>query len=542
MFILGNLQVQNLILETFIDSFFLTIFAGLSIWRTVYLPEKEKLLATQNVSEKFCNELIEGIGKIALISITDREGKISFANENFTKAAEYSEQELIGKTHKMVNSGSHSKEFFQQMWKTIKEEKIWSGEIKNKRKSGEEYWLKTFILQIDNSVKQFIGFQFDITEEKLLSEALMHEQLKNIHVDRLAVLGEMAGGISHEINNPLAAISGLVTMTEQYFKKMSSDNTHSKEIERFSKIQNHVHRIKKIVDALKEFSRNGENTEARETINLQHIINVIHDLNHEKIKDKGITFSINIRDISFKCNVAQIEEVIATLVTNSIDAIQDLVTKWIKIESHINGDFLEISVIDSGTGISDTIALKIMQPFFTTKEVGKGTGLGLSIARYIVDSHAGKLFIDKSSLNTKFVVRLPLNENPMLDLLNAEQAIEAHLAWRQKILTILNKKENLPDENIVGADDKCELGRWIKKVDPQFQDNQMFYEMKKSHAEFHRCAAKIIARIRQGDDAISDVTIGSGSEFDCLSNKVISCLKKLKRPKDENHQIQAIAS
>jgi PAS domain S-box-containing protein len=541
MFGLEQLRIESHALEILIDSVSLTFLAGISIWRFVYVPTTKKITEKHELSENLCHELIDGMGKISMIAIIDKNRNIVFANELFLNSTGYSKDEAVGNSIKIMRSNYHPAEFYDQVWQTINDGKTWAGEIRNKKKDGEPIWTKTFIMPIRNQAGNFVVFQFDITEEKLFHEAMLQEQLKTIHIDRLAVLGEMAGGISHEINNPLTAITGMLTMTEQFIKKGDFTNKEitDKELTRISKIQTHAFRIKRIVDALKEFTRNGENSEIRETTNLQHIIDVIHDLNYEKLLGKGITFTTDIKDFNLKCNIAQIEEVVATLVNNSVDAIDELESRWIKICTATNGDYLDISVIDSGNGIPDSIALKLMQPFFTTKEVGKGTGLGLSIAKSIIENHGGKLFIDTNSANTKFVVRLPLTDNPLLDLLDANQAIEAHLAWRQKLLAVINKNSELPNTDVVGADDKCELGRWIKKVESSFEKNPVFKEMRKAHTEFHKCVARTIIEFKNGNTNTSEMLVGSGSEFDILSNKVIACLKKLKEYSSSGDEIKS---
>lgn len=92
---------------------------------------------------------------------------------------------------------------------------------------------------------------------------------------------------------------------------------------------------------------------------------------------------------------------------NSFDALHEIPAKWIYVEVFAFQNSINITITDSGTGIPQVIQSKIMQPFFTTKEVGKGTGLGLSISKSIIDSHCGSLALDPSSQHTKFVITLP---------------------------------------------------------------------------------------------------------------------------------------
>lgn len=103
----------------------------------------------------------------------------------------------------------------------------------------------------------------------------------------------------------------------------------------------------------------------------------------------------------------QISQVLLNLINNAADAIADLPEKKITLKIKKVTHFVEISVVDSGLGIDPAIAEKMMQPFFTTKEVGKGTGLGLSISKGIVEKHKGFISFDFNAKNTTFVISLP---------------------------------------------------------------------------------------------------------------------------------------
>ena len=93
---------------------------------------------------------------------------------------------------------------------------------------------------------------------------------------------------------------------------------------------------------------------------------------------------------------------------NSFDAVLDLPEKWIDITVTAKESKVEISVTDSGSGIPEQVAKKLMQPFFTTKEIGKGSGLGLSTSAGILKSHQGTIAYDPNSKNTRFVIQLPM--------------------------------------------------------------------------------------------------------------------------------------
>jgi len=117
--------------------------------------------------------LIRTFGNHAIVAVTDRAGKILTANEEFCKVSGYSEDELVGTSHKIVNSGHHDKNFFMEMWQTLARNKIWRGEIMNRNKSGAPYWVDTTIFPVQSPngrVEKYVAIRHDITEKKLVTE------------------------------------------------------------------------------------------------------------------------------------------------------------------------------------------------------------------------------------------------------------------------------------------------------------------------------------------------------------------------------------
>ena len=122
--------------------------------------------------------LIRTFGNHAIVAVTNRAGKILSVNSEFCKISGYSEDELVGASHKIVNSGHHSKTFFTEMWQSLAKNEIWRGEIKNRNKSGAPYWVDTTIFPIQSPngrVEKYVAIRHDITEQKLISEKMEHE-------------------------------------------------------------------------------------------------------------------------------------------------------------------------------------------------------------------------------------------------------------------------------------------------------------------------------------------------------------------------------
>ena len=123
--------------------------------------------------ERGVQDLLHAINEAAIVAITDAKGVILDVNETFCKISKYSRQELLGQNHRILKSNYHTKEFYENMWKTISSGKVWRGEIKNRAKDGTHYWVFTTIVPFLNKRKhpyQYISIRIDITEWKKLTE------------------------------------------------------------------------------------------------------------------------------------------------------------------------------------------------------------------------------------------------------------------------------------------------------------------------------------------------------------------------------------
>jgi signal transduction histidine kinase len=270
---------------------------------------------------------------------------------------------------------------------------------------GEEKHLKRQTLYLDQ-FKAVLEIYEDVTQEKKTEKQIQELRASNIHKEKMASLGEMAGGIAHEINNPLAIIQGKVSQIRRFVEGPATDN--SRIFDNLSKIEVTVGRIAKIIHGLRVFSRSGESDPLAEA-SLEMIAQEAMDLCLERFKVAGVNLDIEIKTGSrVECRHVQISQVIVNLLNNSFDAIQKLEQKWVKITLEDDADNAIIRVTDSGKGIRDPkVVAKLMQPFFTTKEIGKGTGLGLSISKGLIESHGGRFYLNQSSPHTEFVIELP---------------------------------------------------------------------------------------------------------------------------------------
>ena len=228
------------------------------------------------------------------------------------------------------------------------------------------------------------------------------QRMKMIASAKMSSLGEMAGGIAHEINNPLTIISGKVNKIR--LQVVSEKIEMEKIISDLDRIESTSKRIAKIVKGLRTFSRESEK-DPFILVPAREILEETLELCRERIKNYKIELKINCpEDIQINCRPIQISQVLMNLIGNAIDAVEPLTEKWIAIDFYKKGDLVQMSVTDSGTGIPSKVVEKMMNPFFTTKDVGKGTGLGLSISKSILEDHKASITYDKLSKNTRFLV------------------------------------------------------------------------------------------------------------------------------------------
>lgn len=256
------------------------------------------------------------------------------------------------------------------------------------------------------SLTGYIGVLEDITQKKERERMLKEQEARMLTSSRLASLGEMAGGIAHEINNPLTIIKGHVGVLKKTLN-------HKKEIppeeiiKRVDLIDSTVDRIAKIIKGLRTYSRDS-NHDDMEVVELNQIVDDTLSFCIDKFRHAQVQLQTDIEpDLQLKARPYQISQVLLNLLNNAYDAVSASSEKNVTISAHRDGSFIKVSVEDSGGGIPTHLREKIMEPFFTTKEVGRGVGLGLSISQGIIQSHGGKFFLDPSTPQTRFVICLP---------------------------------------------------------------------------------------------------------------------------------------
>jgi two-component system, cell cycle sensor histidine kinase and response regulator CckA len=369
-----------------------------------------KDITERKIVDERLHELSQAVEQSpASIVITDLKGKIEYVNLKFTQVTGYTYAEVVGQNPRILKSGEKSFGDYKQLWETITSGKEWRGEFHNKKKNGEFYWESASISPIkgvSGKITHYLAVKEDITEKKLLESQFLRSQ-------RMESIGTLAGGIAHDLNNVLAPIM----MSVELLMKRITDETGRRMLET---IESSAKRGADIVKQVLTFGRGvgGERILLQPKHLIDETINIVKETFPRSIE---VQTNIPRNLYAILADPTQIHQVLLNLCVNARDAMPEGGTLTIEAENIIideqytsmnfdakPGQFIAITISDTGIGMSSEILNKIFEPFFTTKEIGKGTGLGLSTSITIVKNHGG--FINVSSevgKGSKFKIYLP---------------------------------------------------------------------------------------------------------------------------------------
>jgi len=347
----------------------------------------------------------------AMTIITDLTGDIEYVNTRFTDITGYTFDEVVGKNPRILKTGEVPPETYQELWGAIKTGKEWRGEIHNRKKNGELYWaLSTIspVMSSDGLVTHFLGISEDITDLKIAEQEKRQQQLELAHAGRVIILGEMATSIAHELNQPLAVISGCA----QLCQKAIGSEKNQKEVlkDAIDQITEQADRANEIIHSIRGFVH--KDPPKLEAIQINDTILKIADLLRTDAHEHGVSVSFNfVSDLPpVAANMLQIQQVILNLAHNGYEAMMNNgpdQRRLIINSRKLDGIYVGISVHDAGEGIPQSIVEKIFEPFYTTKS--EGIGMGLSISRSIVEAHGGKLTVTSNNkAGTIFRISLPI--------------------------------------------------------------------------------------------------------------------------------------
>jgi two-component system sensor kinase FixL len=369
------------------------------------------------LSGKNFSYLIAAIDEAAIVAVTDKNGLITYVNKKFCAISKYTEDELIGKTHRLINSHFHPEEFFKDMWKTISQGETWEGEIKNRAKDGSYYWVNTTIVPFmdqEGNPEQYVAVRYEITERKMAEE-----QLK-IYAKKLEVsnqeLQDFASIAAHDLQEPLRKIQSFADRV----KIKAQDSIPEEALDYLNRVQASAGRMQVLINDLLTYSRVTTKAKPFTQIELSHVIKqVCSDLEHRLEQSQGKIVYENLP--SLDADPVQMHQLFLNLLNNGLKFHKAGTPPVIRITSEIKqkipgfyGPVCQIQVADNGIGFDEKYLDRIFTIFqrLHGRHEYEGTGIGLAVCRKIVDRHGG-LLTAKSQLDqgATFIITLPLTHS-----------------------------------------------------------------------------------------------------------------------------------
>jgi len=332
----------------------------------------------------------------AIVEITDVRGSITYVNDRFCSLSGYSRDELIGQTHRIINSGHHTPEFFREMFRVISRGDVWRGEICNRSRVGQVIWMDTTIVPIlrdDRKVDRYISIRTDITQRKLLETSLSHARDQAFEASRLK--SEFLASMSHEIRTPMNGIIGMGNL-------LLSTPIDARQKEMIRVLKTSAESLMRIIDDILDFSKIEAGKLHIETIpfNVETLASDIARLLEPRARDKRLELSLRVDPRLATLLVGdpgRIRQILLNILGNAIKFTEQgrVRLEVSLLDDKVHAVALLFSVTDTGIGISEDAQGRLFQPFVqadgtTTRRFG-GTGLGLAISRHLVELMGGRI-------------------------------------------------------------------------------------------------------------------------------------------------------
>jgi PAS domain S-box-containing protein len=372
------------------------------------------------VSEAALKELADqkfALDQHAIVAVTDVQGTIVHVNEKFCQISQYSENELIGQNHRILNSGYHPKEFFQQMYHDIANGNVWRSEIKNRAKNGSMYWVDTTIVPfvgVDGKPRQYVAIRADITERKLVEEALAGQALelsrRDKELDRSNVeLEQFAYVASHDLQEPLRMIANYTQLLAERYRGQldaQADKYISYSVDGAVRMQS-------LIKDLLTFSRVGKAEIEPQTIDCRAVVEQALKNLQAVVQESGAVVNWNGLP-TVMGDPSQLTQVFQNLIANAIK-FHGAENPVVQIDAEKKDHEWVLTVSDNGIGIPAESWQDIFVIFrrLHTRTEYAGNGIGLAICKKIVERYGGKLWIEAQAMpGSCFKFTLPREPSP----------------------------------------------------------------------------------------------------------------------------------
>jgi len=377
-------------------------------------------MSVDGLSSTEFGQLKSAIDEAAIVAITDQRGFITYVNQKFCAISKYSKEELIGKTHKIVNSGYHPHEFFVNMWRTIASGKVWEGEIRNRAKDGRIYWVHTTIvpfLDEKGHPERYVAIRYEITD-RVIAEEQLKVQAKKLEISNKE-LQDFASVAAHDLQEPLRKIQSFADRV----RSKAAGTLPTDIVDYLDRIQNSANRMQVLINDLLSYSRVSTRTQPFASVDLNDTLAAVtSDLEIRIEKTNGRVEWSNLPTI--EADASQMHQLFLNLVNNALKFHRPEVPPVVRVEaslrpaSTVQSASVEIRVQDNGIGFEEKYLDRIFTIFqrLHGRHEYEGTGIGLSVCRKIVDRHGGHLTAkSKVGEGSTFIINLPTHQSSGVD-------------------------------------------------------------------------------------------------------------------------------
>jgi signal transduction histidine kinase len=391
------------------------IFTGTSLFLAIninqcfllykHLVHFEKNQTNLNFQEERLNTFINTLPGI--VSLFDENLQYKDCNIQLLDILQMTKEDLIGKPLGFIH---HNSDFADAIEKFLMANEIQQTlDITDTSAEHHKYFLCILSKHKILETNYISALSLDVTAIREKEKLLELTKISLLESEKMVTLGEMASGLAHELNNPMAIISGRVQVILSKVKHDGIDVNFLKE--NLAKILDTILRVKRIVFSLKAISKNHSEDGDIKDYSTNEVLDPLMALNHYRLFFHGIELTIDnqYQNIIVRCSLSDLAQVVLHLLKNSVDAIKDSSDKWMRIELNKRDNFIQVLFIDSGNGIPNDIAERIFEPYFSTKHQNIGTGVGLAAARDMMRKQGGNLFYNAEHPNTCFVIELPIS-------------------------------------------------------------------------------------------------------------------------------------
>ncbi|MBK9575462.1 MAG: response regulator [Fibrobacteres bacterium] len=352
----------------------------------------------------------------AIVSVTDTQGNILYVNDKFCAISGYTREELLGKSHNIVNSGTHTKSFFAEFWKTIQSGRVWTGQLCNRAKDGALYWVWATVvplLDLEGKPEKFIAIRTDITDQ-IAKEERLQELNRSLESQKKLALelaskaeaasiakGEFLANMSHEIRTPMNGVIGMTNL-------LLREDLTPRQIDRAKIVLESAQTLLALINDILDFSKieAGKLELVEEDFQLTELIQALDEFFSTKMEEKKITFRHQVDDEvphSLRADRGRLRQILLNLLGNALKFTDrgEIALRIEVVEKNTQGILLKFSVTDTGIGIEPSRLDLLFSSFSQvdssiTRKYG-GTGLGLAITKQLSQLMGGSVGVESTA-------------------------------------------------------------------------------------------------------------------------------------------------